>query len=90
MQFIVIFVTLQLWDYETMDRANQILILDNLTDGQKAKHIRLAKGWRQIDLASQANVCPMDITRLEHGRFVLPTHRNRILAILGLLEEERG
>jgi len=66
-----------------------ILILEGLTPGQKVKLIRLAKGLRQIDVASKANVCPMDITRLEHGRFVLPTHCKRILAVLGLPEEER-
>jgi hypothetical protein len=80
--------TLSACNYRDMSIEN-ILILEGLTQGQKAKFLRLAKGLRQIDVASKANVCPMDITRLEHGRFVMPTHRKRILAVLGLTEEER-
>ena len=67
---------------------NGILILENLTPGQKAKHIRLSLGLRQIDLASQAKVQPIEITRLEHNRYVKPTARKRILAVLGLLDNE--
>lgn len=61
-----------------------ILILDGLSEGQRAKLARLAKKLRQIDVASQANVQPIDITRLEHDRYVLPTRRKRIMAVLGM------
>ena len=67
-----------------------ILILDGLSEGQKAKLTRLAKKLRQIDVASRANVQPIDITRLEHDRYVLPTRRKRILAVLGLIEDTDG
>jgi len=67
---------------------NGILILENLTLGQKAKYLRLSLGLRQIDVASQAKVQPIDVTRLEHDRYVKPTIRKRILALLGLLEVE--
>jgi transcriptional regulator with XRE-family HTH domain len=69
---------------------DSILILDGLSVGQKAKLTRLAKRLRQIDVASQANVQPIDITRLEKDRYVLPTRRRRILEILGLLENEES
>jgi transcriptional regulator with XRE-family HTH domain len=68
--------------------ANEILILEGLTEGQRVRFIRLSKKFRQIDLASQANVNPIDITRLEHDRWVRPTRRERILRVLGLLEDE--
>ena len=64
-----------------------ILVLTNVSEGQKFMLTRLAKGLRQIDVASQANVQPIDITRLEKGRYVLPTRRKRILTVLGLLDE---
>ena len=67
--------------------TNEILILEGLTEGQRVRFIRLSKKLRQIDLSSQANVNPIDITRLEHDRYVLPTHRKRILAVLGMFDE---
>jgi len=70
-----------------MTTQNDILVLSNITLGQKAKFVRLSKGLRQIDLASEAKVNPIDITQLEHDRYVLPSRRKRILAVLGLLDE---
>ena len=67
-----------------MQSQSDILVLTNVSGGQKIRLTRLAKGLRQIDVASQANVQPIDITRLEKDRYVLPTRRKRILAILGL------
>ena len=67
-----------------MDEQRDILILTNVSLGERAKFVRLSKGLRQIDLAAQAKVNPMDITNLEHNRYVLPTRRKRILAVLGL------
>jgi hypothetical protein len=87
-QKIVILTRLILCKYGVM--SDDILVLDGLTAGQKARFTRLAKGLRQIDVASQANVQPIDITRLERGRYVLPTRRKRILAVLGLLEDTEG
>ena len=70
-----------------MESKSDILILSNITLGQKAKFVRLSKGLRQIDLASLSKVNPLDITQLEHDRYVLPTRRKRILGVLGLLEK---
>lgn len=91
MQKIVIFKNFTLWQYEsemTMQKPKDILVLTDISEGTKIRLIRLAKGLRQIDLASQAGVQPIDITRLEHDRYVLPTRRKRILAALGLLDDE--
>jgi transcriptional regulator with XRE-family HTH domain len=65
---------------------DEILILSGINEGQKVKLTRLAKGLRQIDLASVAKVNPIDITRLEKGRYVLPVRRKRILEALGMNE----
>ena len=70
-----------------MPAKSDILILSNITLGQKAKFVRLSKGLRQIDLASLAKVNQLDITQLEHDRYVLPTRRKRILAVLGMGNE---
>jgi len=70
--------------------ANDILVLDGLTEGQRAKFVRLVKGWRQIDLSHFAQCQPIDIVRLEHDRYVRPSRRKRILTALGLLAEECG
>ncbi len=67
--------------------GKEILVLTNVSEGQKIRLTRLARGLRQIDVASQANVQPIDITRLEKGRYVLPVRRKRILAILGMDNE---
>ncbi len=69
---------------------NEILILSGINEGQKVKLTRLAKGLRQIDLASIAKVNPIDITRLEKGRYVLPTRRKRILEALGMDEKNES
>jgi len=53
----------------------------------KAKQMRIAKGLRQLDVASAAKVDTIDVMRLEKGRYVLPPRRKRILAVLGMLDE---
>jgi len=67
---------------------SDVFILTDVNEGMKAKLTRVAKGLRQIDVAAAARVDCIDITRLEKGRYVLPTRRKRILAILGLLDDE--
>ena len=67
---------------------NDIFILSDVSEGMKAKLTRIAKELRQIDVAAAARVDCIDITRLEKGRYVLPARRKRILAILGMDNEE--
>lgn len=69
---------------------SDVFILTDVSEGMKAKLTRVAKGLRQIDLAAAARVDCIDITRLEKGRYVLPTRRKRILAALGLLDDEQS
>ena len=64
--------------------ASDVLVLTGITEGQRVRLTRLSKGLRQIDLASMAKVNPIDITRLENDRYVLPTRRKRILSALEL------
>ena len=71
--------------YKTM---SDIFILIDVSEGMKAKLTRIAKGLRQIDVAAAARVDTIDITRLEKDRYVLPTRRKRILAVLGLLDDD--
>ena len=69
---------------------NDILILTGLSEGQKVTLTRLSRGLRQIDVASMANVNTIDVTRLEKDRYLLPTRRKRILAVLGLDDDDES
>jgi hypothetical protein len=80
----VILLRLILCKHEYMN--DNILVLDGLSAGQKARLTRLAKGLRQVDVASQAKVQPIEVTRLENDRYVKPTVKARILSLLGLVE----
>jgi transcriptional regulator with XRE-family HTH domain len=66
---------------------NDILVLVGVNEGQRVRLTRLAKGLRQIDLASLAGVNTIDITRLENGRYVLPVRRKKILNALNAAEQ---
>ena len=67
---------------------SEMIVLTGISEGDKARLIRLSKHLRQVDLACAAKVNPIDITRLEKGRYVLPSRRKRILQALGLLDEQ--
>ena len=62
------------------------LYLQDLSEGQIVKHHRLARGLRQIDLASLAHCEPSDVIAVEKDRWVRPDIRVRILVALGLWE----
>ena len=70
--------------------SNELFILSNVDEALKVKLTRISKHLRQIDVASAAKVDCIDITRLEKGRYVLPTHKERILRVLGLLQDENA
>ena len=69
---------------------NDILILTGISEGQKVRLTRLSRGLRQIDVDSMANVNTIDVTRLEKDRYLLPTRRKRILAVLGLDDDDES
>jgi len=69
---------------------NGILVLSDVSEGQKVRLTRLSRGLRQIDVASMANVNTIDVTRLEKDRYLLPTRRKRILTVLGLDDDDES
>lgn len=67
--------------------GNEIFIINGLTEGQKAKHARIAKGFRQIDVASLAKVNIHEVTALEKDRYIRKSRKSQILKVLGLDEQ---
>lgn len=59
-----------------------------VTEGQKAKLARIAKGLRQVDVASKARVTVTDVVYLEKGRFLRPTIKEKIIAVLGITNDK--
>ena len=66
---------------------NDVFVVTGISEGEKARLTCLAKGLRQIDLASLAKVNVCDITVLEKNRYLPRTRKRRILAVLGLLDD---
>ena len=66
--------------------ANEIFIADGLTEGDKVRLARLARNWRQVDLACYAQVNPVEVTAIEKNRWLRKVSKKRILITLGLLE----
>lgn len=69
---------------------SNIAVFTNLTEGQQVRLTRLSKGLRQIDLASLAKVNLGDITAIEKNRYLHKARKERILRVLGLLDEGDG
>jgi len=67
---------------------NDVFVVTGISESEKARLTRLAKGLRQIDLASLAKVNVCDITALEKNRYLPQTRKRRILAVLGLLDDD--
>ena len=63
------------------------LVLDGLTFGRRVRLARIAKGWRQIDLAAAAGLSPVDIVNMEHDRSVHFWKAKRAVVALGLAPE---
>ena len=68
--------------------SHDIFVVTGISEGEKARLTRLAKGLRQIDVASLAKVNVCDVTTLEKNRYLKNTRKRRILAVLGLLDQE--
>ncbi len=65
-----------------------ILTFDReLTLGERARLIRLSKGWRQIDVAAVVRCSPSDVSHLERDYFVSSGVKGRILTALGVEDE---
>lgn len=71
-----------------MNKNNGVFVAMGLTLGQQVRLARISRGLRQVDLACMAKVTIADIATLEHDRFLLKTHKRKILEFLGLEDTE--
>ena len=60
------------------------IILVDLTLGRRVRLARIAKGLRQLDLASITGLNPPDITNIERDRSIYPWKLRRVLEALKL------
>jgi len=64
--------------------AGILIISGDFTLGQKVRMLRVARRWRQIDLATMAGVQPSAVSALERDCRMYPGDKLRILESLGL------
>ena len=64
-----------------------VIVLDNLSLGRRVRLARIAKGLRQIDVASTTGLTPGDVCNTELDR---PVHRWKMKRILAALDLERS
>lgn len=69
-----------------MKNTVDVIVLDGLTLGKRVRLARIAKSWRQVDVASRAAVSPGDVSNVEQDR---PVHRWKIKRIFEALDLER-
>jgi DNA-binding Xre family transcriptional regulator len=63
----------------------ELLILDTeLTRGQRIRLMRIARRWRQVDLAAIAGVEQHEVSRIELDRHIRPNAVRAICEVLGL------
>ena len=67
--------------------SKDTLVLTNVSKGFIIKVARLRLNWRQVDLASKANVSVEIIVYLEKDRNVLPSYRNRVFDALHIKKD---
>lgn len=71
----------------TMGKGKEVFIASGISEGEKIRLARLAKWYRQIDVASLAGVTVEDVTGVEKDRWIHEDKKERILRVLGLLED---
>jgi transcriptional regulator with XRE-family HTH domain len=64
------------------------LHISGVSEGQRARLQRIAKGLRQVDVAAKAGVTVTDVVYFEKDRFLRPSVRRRIALALGLVNED--
>lgn len=67
-------------------RTSEAISLAGLTLGRKIRLARIAKGLRQLDVASQTGLNPVDISNVELDRSIRRWKVHRILEAVGLTE----
>lgn len=65
-----------------------VFIALELSEGQRVKLARVARGLRQVDIASQARCTVADVVCLEKDRYLPRMRKEKILEVLGLLDNE--
>ncbi len=63
-----------------------VIVLEGLTLGRRVRLARIAKGLRQLDVASLTRLQPSDVCNVELDR---PVYRWKLARILEVLELER-
>ncbi len=67
----------------------EVFVFDGLlTLGQKVRIARITRRWTQDDLAYEALVTQGVVSALERDLKIYPAAKQRILAVLGLLDEQ--
>lgn len=67
--------------------SNEIFVINGLTEGERVRLARLAKGLRQLDIACMAKVSISEVTALEKDRYIRKNRKSQILKVLGLDEQ---
>ena len=70
--------------------GNEIFIANGITEAEKVRLARLARGLRQVDVCCMAQVNIVEIVALEKGRFIREKRKNQILRVLGLLDDDQA
>jgi len=66
----------------------EVFVAPGVSKGMKAKLARVCQELRQVDVAAGAHVTVEDVGNLEKGRFIPVRRRMRILAFLGLSDDD--
>lgn len=67
---------------------DNIFIASGLSEGERIRLARLAKWYRQIDVASLAGVTLEEVTNAEKDRYVTPERKAKILKVVELLDND--
>jgi len=67
---------------------DNFFIASGLSEGERLRLARLAKWYRQIDVACLAGVTVEEVTNAEKDRYVTPERKARILKVVGLLDHD--
>lgn len=67
--------------------TNGVFIALDLSESERAKLTRIARGWRQVDLAALAGATVDDVISLEKSRWFSPKRKRKLLSALGLIND---
>jgi len=70
--------------------SNDVFVALDLTEGQRVKLTRIARGLRQVDVASLARCTVSDVVCLEKDRYLSLRRKDKILKVLELETEGSG